>query len=180
MHRVALLARILRQYRYGSACNPSDPCRKRARRHADTPQALTLTASAQNTGIPHHQLKGRCFISNRQRRGKKARNVRRGMVGLQPRTLGYQAKRGANCARLRVQQLPLSGRGEALAGRAKLEQGAVCICHGSSVAGQGRRGRRTRSAGRARPDPSPTPQAATRVCFLREAREHVCALHHSF
>ncbi len=47
----------------------------------------------------------------------------------------------------------------ALAGRARHEQGAVCVCHGWCVAGQGRRGRRMRSAGRARPDPFPTTQA---------------------
>ena len=32
--------------------------------------------------------KGFCFISNRQRRGKKARNVRQGEVGFEPRTFG--------------------------------------------------------------------------------------------
>ena len=32
--------------------------------------------------------KGFSFISNRQRRGKKARNVRRGEVGFEPRTFG--------------------------------------------------------------------------------------------
>jgi hypothetical protein len=31
-------------------------------------------------------LAGHSFISNRQRRGKKARNVRRGKVGIEPRT----------------------------------------------------------------------------------------------
>ena len=54
----------------------------------------------------------------------------------------------------------LYGHCAGLAYRAKRQHGAAwSICHGPSVAGQGRRCRRRRSAGHARPDPSPTPQA---------------------
>ena len=44
---------------------------------------------------PHKrkEMKGFSFIPNRQRLGKKARNVRRGEVGIEPRTFGHQAKR---------------------------------------------------------------------------------------
>ncbi len=48
VQRVALLARIVWQHRYGGACNPSDPCKKRVRRtHACAVQAAIVLTHCQ-------------------------------------------------------------------------------------------------------------------------------------
>jgi hypothetical protein len=71
-------------------------CRLALRRERQLPRPPVAPSRARefgDRGACRAMQEGLSFISNRLRRGKKARNVRQGKVGYEPRTFGYRAKR---------------------------------------------------------------------------------------